>query len=54
MTGSALKATINNYSTTTQNAVVVWQHNFATSGVHTLKIVNAGIRTDVDAFVVAT
>jgi hypothetical protein len=53
-----LQATVSNYSTTTHNAVVVWQESLATSGQHTLEIVNVGTsghsRVDVDAFIVAT
>jgi hypothetical protein len=51
------KATVNCYSTTARNAVIVWQESFTTVGKHTLKIVNLATsghpRVDVDAFVVA-
>jgi subtilase family serine protease len=53
-----LKGTISTYSTTTQNAVIVWSASFASVGKHTIKIVNAGTsghpRVDVNAFVVST
>lgn len=52
------QATVSDYSTTTRNAVVVWQHSFTKSATHTLKIVNVGTsghnRIDVDAFIVGT
>jgi Divergent InlB B-repeat domain len=51
-----LKATVSDYSATTQDAVIVWHTSFAAVGKHTLKIVNVGTsghpRIDVDAFVV--
>jgi hypothetical protein len=54
----ALMATVSNYSTITQNAVIVWQKRFTAVGKHTVKIVNVGTsghpRVDVDAFVVGT
>ncbi len=53
-----LQATVNNNSTSTQDAVIVWSKSFSSVGTHTLKIVNLATsghpRLDVDAFVVGS